>query len=263
MSGFQSFELYSAAGVEDSYEVLGDDMQFVNVKLAEGQMLTVEPGSMSFMAENMKSEVNCANPLMRCCGGNCCIMSGYAPSGGDGYIALSPRIPAKILTVDPTKYNGGSLLNKSGSYLGSIGDTELSYNCDFNPLTCCFGGQGCVRQQVRGKDGAAFLFGMGTIMTKTLAEGEVVVVDTNSLLAWQDTVSLGVQLAGAPCTCCFGGEGLCNTKVTGPGEVYLQSFSREKFQMLLASVTSGAGADEGPGAAGDGGAPSDSAKMDR
>ena len=46
---------------------------------------------------------------------------------------------------------------------------------------------------------------MGTIMTKELAEGEKIVVDTNSLVAWDSNVKLDVRLAGGFCTVCCGG----------------------------------------------------------
>merc|ERR1712146_179514 len=77
---------------------------------------------------------------------------------------------------------------------------------------------------------------MGTLVTKTLKEGEDIVVDTNSLVAWSSTAKLGVRMAGLPCTVCCSGEGLCNTTVTGPGEVYIQSMSWESFKKTMRVV---------------------------
>ena len=37
-------------------------------------------------------------------------------------------------------------------------------------------------------------------------------------------------LTSNPGTCCCAGEGLFNTKLTGPGEVFLQSYSHGKFK---------------------------------
>jgi uncharacterized protein (AIM24 family) len=34
---------------------------------------------------------------------------------------------------------------------------------------------------------------MGTIVSKDLADGEVLVMDTNALVAWQDTAKLGIK----------------------------------------------------------------------
>ena len=52
-------------------------------------------------------------------------------------------------------------------------------------LSLCCGG---VRQTVQG-DGTAFLAAMGTLMKKELAPGEVFVIDTNSLVAWDKTAT--------------------------------------------------------------------------
>ena len=65
---------------------------------------------------------------------------------------------------------------------------------------------------------------------KTLAPGETLLVDTNSLVSWEDSVEFDVRTTGGCCTCCCAGEGLFNTKLTGPGEVFLQSYSHGKFK---------------------------------
>ena len=100
---------------------------------------------------------------------------------------------------------------------------------DTNPLTCCCGGQGLIRQVIKG-DGMAFIGAMGVITHKTLAPGETLLVDTNSLVSWEDSVEFDVRTTGGCCTCCCAGEGLFNTKLTGPGEVFLQSYSHGKFK---------------------------------
>ncbi len=43
--------------------------------------------------------------------------------------------------------------------------------------------------------------------------------------AGEDSVEFDVRTTGGCCTCCCAGEGLFNTKLTGPGEVFLQSYS--------------------------------------
>ena len=48
--------------------------------------------------------------------------------------------------------------------------------------------------------------------------------------AGEDSVEFDVRTTGGCCTCCCAGEGLFNTKLTGPGEVFLQSYSHGKFK---------------------------------
>ena len=59
---------------------------------------------------------------------------------------------------------------------------ERPFDVDTNPLTCCCGGQGLIRQVIKG-DGMAFIGAMGVITHKTLAPGETLLVDTNSLVS--------------------------------------------------------------------------------
>jgi uncharacterized protein (AIM24 family) len=188
----KGFDAYTSDGVQGKYEILGDDMQLLTVNLKDGEKLTCEPGSMSFMSNDVNAGVNCDACCNRCMGGNPCIMSTYTGGSDESYVALSPKLPAKIVPIDCSTLNGQAMRCKSGTFLGHIGDVNLNFDFDFNCITCCCAGQGCVRQKVDGT-GSAFLFAMGTILTKELAEGEVLVIDTNSVVGWQESVQLGIK----------------------------------------------------------------------
>lgn len=140
---------------------------------------------------------------------------------------------------------------KDGAFFAYIGNTKLSYS--FNSIgNCCCSGQGCINQSIEGTgegEGIAFIAAMGTIMTKTLAEGEKIVVDTESVLAWESTARLGVRPAGGCCGCCCGGEGMFNTTLEGPGTVYFQSMSYNRFKRAMAVQVTKQSASEGRTAA--------------
>jgi hypothetical protein len=51
-----------------------------------------------------------------------------------------------------------------------------------------------------------------------------------------------------------------NTTLTGPGRVYIQSYSREKFMLALMSLGAAGG---GGGGGGGSGGPSEAAEMER
>lgn len=91
------------------------------------------------------------------------------------------------------------------------------------------------------------------------------VVDTNSLVAWNESVTMDIRMAGGLATCCCGGEGMFNTVMTGPGTVYLQSMSFKKFKeslkMAIQANAAGSGAGAGTGAFS--GAPPSSDEMAR
>jgi len=212
------------------FEVLGNDMQILNLKLDGSQKIQSVPGAMAYMEPSVKMEVNCDECLGRCLSGSSCIMAAYAnESNTPAVLGLTPNFPAKVIPLSLTPGNGYRC--KEGAFFASTGNASVGYNFDFNPMTCCFGGQGCVRQVVSG-EGTAFLAAMGTLMTKELAVGEQMVIDTHSLVAWSESVTMDVQM-NSIAMCCCGGEGGFNTVLTGPGAIYMQSMSFQKFTKAL------------------------------
>lgn len=121
---------------------------------------------------------------------------------------------------------------KNGTFFVGTEGTDVSFDCDCNPRTACCAGQGCIRQTIEGDD-LAFVWSFGTVMHKELAEGEQLVLETTALIAWEEGVELDIQMTGNMCTACCGGEGLFNTTVTGPGNVYFQSYTKGKMVKAL------------------------------
>jgi uncharacterized protein (AIM24 family) len=121
---------------------------------------------------------------------------------------------------------------KSGAIMSSLGDVNISTSTDCNPATCCFTNLGMCRQSLDG-EGTAFIAAGGTILVKDLKEGEKLIVDSASVVGFQDTVSFGIT-PNVFCTFCFGGEGCCNATMEGPGTVITQSMSFEKYIKVVA-----------------------------
>lgn len=143
-------------------------------------------------------------------------------------VGLTPDFPAKVVPVDLGSFGDSNIITKSGAYLSNIGEVEVTVNCDYGITGCCIRGMGCIRQSSKGS-GTVFLEAGGTVLTRVLGEGEKLVVDSDSIVGFQDTVQLGWQLNGGPLTWCFGGEGCCNLTMSGPGTIIIQSMSRGKY----------------------------------
>lgn len=99
-------------------------------------------------------------------------------------------------------------------------------------MACFCSGMGMFMQSCRGT-GILFLQAHGTIMEKVLAPNEEIVVDTNSVVAVGDRVTVDIQRTGGCCTCLCSGEGLFNTTLKGPGRVILCSMPIEKLRALF------------------------------
>ena len=98
-----------------------------------------------------------------------------------------------------------------------------------------FGGEGFLMQKFSG-NGMLFLEIDGSIVAYDLAPGQSMMVDTGNLAAMESTCTLDVQTVKGVGNVLLGGEGLFNTKVTGPGRIWLQTLPLSNMASALAKV---------------------------
>ena len=72
-------------------------------------------------------------------------------------------------------------------------------------------------------NGMAFLEIDGSIVEYDLGPGESMLVDTGYLAAMDATCSVDIETVSGIGNALFGGEGFFNTRVSGPGHVWLQT----------------------------------------
>ena len=71
--------------------------------------------------------------------------------------------------------------------------------------------------------GTVFIEVDGAAVEYELAAGQSLLIDTGYLVAMDSSCSMDIQSTGGIGNALFGGEGLFNTKVTGPGKIWLQT----------------------------------------
>merc|ERR1712232_832903 len=154
-----------------------------------------------------------------------------------GVIGLTPTFPAQVLPINLDEH-GGELFIKSGAFLAAR-DSEIEFDIERagrdggkTIQKGLVGGQGFFLVKVRAR-GWLFLNAAGAILEKHLGNGEELVVDQSSLVAWASTVKFSIKRAGSVGMMCCGGEGIANTKLTGPGLIILQSMPFEKVKMMI------------------------------
>lgn len=229
---------FQVGGVDKS-QVTGADSQVLTLLLDANEQIQTEPGAMMHMSEKVKPSLGCApNCCSRCCclGESCWIAYYDNEDQKPGYVALTPNFPAKVISYD---VKDGPMILKKHGYMAQRGGVELEMNQDCFSLTCCCGALGCCRQRISGT-GMAFINAGGTILEKDLQDGEEVLIDHNSIVGFQESVTYELVTVGSLLMCCAGGEGCFQAKMTGPGKVYMQSMSFEKFVNSL-SPSGGAG----------------------
>ncbi len=84
--------------------------------------------------------------------------------------------------------------------------------------------------------GTAFLEIDGSAVEYDLAPGQQLIVDTGNLAMMDETCSIDIQSVKGVKNVLFGGEGMFNTVVTGPGHVVLQTMPLSAFAGSIASV---------------------------
>ena len=85
-----------------------------------------------------------------------------------------------------------------------------------------FGGEGFIMQKLSGQ-GTAFVEIDGHCKVYDLKPGETLVVSTGFVAAMDATCTMDVKMVSGLKNMFFGGEGMFNTYVTGPGRVYIQT----------------------------------------
>ena len=206
------------------YEIEGGNLPVVICYPESGQGLCSENGAMSWMSPNMRMDTNTGGGLKKVFGrmfsGESIFLNEYTAEGGSGMIAFASSFPGSIIPYRVTP-NEGIIVQKRG-FLAMERGLDLSLYFQKRLRNGFFGGEGFIMQRVRG-DGMVFIEIDGYCKEYTLGFGESIIVDTGYLAAMTEGCTMDIQAVKGVKNMFLGGEGFFNTRVTGPGKVYIQS----------------------------------------
>ena len=205
------------------YEIQGETTPVVICRLSSGESMITEKGSMVWMSPNMEMETSAGGlgkAFGRIFSGESIFQNIYTAQNGPGMIAFASSFPGSIrpFSIAPGRE---IILQKSG-FLAAESSVELSVFFQKKLGSGFFGGEGFIMQRLSGH-GLAFAEFDGHVVEYDLAPGQSMVVDTGYLAAMDATCSMDIQVVPGVKNMLFGGEGIFNTIVTGPGKVYLQT----------------------------------------
>ncbi len=225
---------------EIDYDIIGNDMQIVEIELDPGESVRAEAGAMMYMGPGIKMDTSTGGGLLkglkRAITGEGFFITSFTHEGKNkGYVAFGAPYPGKVIALDLGNL-GGSFLCQKDAFLCAAKGTEVDIALTKKIGAGLFGGEGFILQRLSG-DGMAFVHAGGTIIKKELQSGETIRVDTGCITAFSESVKYDIQMAGGFKNALFGGEGLVLANMTGPGIVYLQSlpFSRLADRIVAAS----------------------------
>ena len=215
------------------YEIKGDTLPVVVCYLEGGEQMITERGSMSWMSPNMKMETTTNGGIGKAFGrmfsGEAMFQNRYTAMGGNGMIAFASSFPGQILARQIVP--GQELIVQKTGFLASEAGVSLSVYFQKKLGAGIFGGEGFIMQRLSGS-GMAFLEFDGHVVQYDLQPGQQIVVDTGYLAAMEGSCSMEVQTVPGLKNMVFGGEGVFNTVVTGPGRVWLQTISNVAGEIL-------------------------------
>lgn len=206
------------------YNIIGEPLPVVICDLAPNETMITERGSMSWMSPNMQMETTSnggvGKALGRMFAGEAIFQNRYTARGGVGQIAFASSFPGSIRALQITPENP-MIVQKSG-FLASESGVTLSVHFQKKIGAGLFGGEGFIMQKLSGC-GTAFIEIDGYACEYELQAGQSMIVDTGYLAAMTANCSLEIVTVPGVKNMLFGGEGIFNTVVRGPGRIILQT----------------------------------------
>lgn len=239
---------------EIDYVITGDDMQFVEVEVDPGEMVVAEAGAMMYMTSGIQMETKFGDPSARDEGllgkvfsagkrvltGESLFMTTFTGSGpGKQQVAFAAPYPGKIIPMDLAQL-GGELLCQKDSFLCAARGVTIGIAFTKRIGAGLFGGEGFILQRLQG-DGLAFVHAGGTLHQRRLQPGETLRVDTGCIVAFQPSIEYEIKFVGGIKNTLFGGEGIFFAKLSGPGDVWLQSLPFARLADRIHATGRGAG----------------------
>ncbi len=219
------------------YKIEGGNLPAVICTLEDGESMITESGGMSWMSPNMKMETTSNGGIGKAFGrmftGEAMFQNRYTAQGGSGMIAFASSFPGCIRAVEIGP--GRELIVQKSGFLASETGVEMSVFFQKKLGSGLFGGEGFIMQKLSG-EGMAFLEFDGHVIEYELNKEQSIVVDTGYLAAMDATCSMEIKSVPGVKNALFGGEGLFNTVVNGPGKVYLQTMPINHVAAVLRSV---------------------------
>ncbi len=246
---------------EIDYEIIGDDLQIVEIELDPGETVIAEAGGMNYMEDDIQFETRMGdgsqpgggfmsalkNIGKRMLTGESLFMTHFTHRGNTGKrrVAFAAPYPGKIIPMRLSELGGEIICEKDAFLCAALG-TEVGIAFNRKLGTGFFGGEGFILQRLRG-DGLVFVHAGGTIVKKEL-RGGTLRVDTGCLVAMTSGINYDIQRAGNLKSMVFGGEGLFLATLSGHGTVWLQSLPFSRLaDRILANAPSAGGSSTGEG----------------
>lgn len=227
---------------EIDFEIKGADMQYVEIMLDPHETVVSEPGAMMYMEQGVQMKASLGDGSDKHKGvlgsimgvgkryftGEKMFMAMFTNNAEKRHkVSFAGPYPGRIQPVDLTDV-GGQIYCQRGAFLCGAKGVALEFGFAKKIGFGLFGGEGFIMQKLTG-DGLVFVHASGAIEEKTLEAGEILYIDTGSLVGFQKGMDFDIQVVKGLSNILFAGEDLFLTTLTGPGKVWIQSMPYSKL----------------------------------
>ncbi len=214
------------------YTIEGGELPVLKCTLEAGESIQCEAGAMSWMDNEIEMQTQAGGlgkMLGRMLTNESMFQNTYVARSG-GEIAFASKFPGSIIAIELTPENG--VIVQKGAYLASFGDIQSEVYLQKKISKGFFGGEGFLMRRFTGR-GLLFLEIDGSAHEYEIPAGDCKIIDSGNLAAMSDSCRMEIKMISGLGNIVFGGEGLFNTVVYGPGKVTLQSMPISSTAMTL------------------------------
>ena len=210
-------------GINMDYNIQGTPLPVLVFNLAPGETVITERGSMAWRTPNVEMSTDgggIGKMFNRFVSQEGLMQTSFTAQGSPGMIAFASSFPGSIrgFEIKP----GMSIIAQKSAFLAATSGVEVGIHFNKKLGAGFFGGEGFIMQKFSGQ-GMVFVELDGFAVDYTLNAGQQLVLDTGHLVAMSDTCSIDIERNKGVKNVLFGGAGLFNTVITGPGTVVLQT----------------------------------------
>lgn len=216
------------------YFIEGGTLPIVRFELEKGEELISQAGGRSWMKGNITTDTisggGVGKMLGRMFSGESLFLSSYKAED-TSEIVFASNFPGSIKVVELAQ--GQTIIAQKKAFLCASKGVDLSIHFRKKLGTGLFGGEGFIMEKITGP-GLVFLEIDGHEKEYILDVNERLVMDTGALAMMDSTCEMTIEQVEGMKNILFGGEGLFNTVVEGPGKVVVQSMPIQKLVRNIA-----------------------------
>ena len=234
---------------EIDYNIIGEEMQYVEIELDTNETAIAESGSFMMMDDGIQmqtifgdgSQSQGGGLLGKLLGagkrlivGESLFMTAFTnTSAGKKRVSFASPYPGKIIPLDLQRL-GGKVIAQKDAFLCAAKGVSIGIDFQRKLGTGIFGGEGFIMERLEG-DGMAFVHAGGHVFEKELQNGELIKIDTGCLVALTQDIHYDIQFVGGIRNTIFGGEGLFFATLRGPGKVWIQTLPVSRLASRILS----------------------------